>query len=442
MDILDPLFIAYLNKNILKSSEQLDLNICSTPDSPFMDVNIIKQTNRTYRIVGMLTIAAYHPDQMEESPDEELKKKNLTPRKKVQLDDTDPITLRWLENGWIMKEIRFKKDEKTVESMNYRMGYRFHCFMENQIQKKKHAIHQEIQKWNESAASLEYNLEQEVFCNNKKGVQTLVILINQSFDQEHEGIEVSPLFPDRWSVEKRLKFLHFVVAFLQLAFYKTNFDWKEIGASYYQEIGGSKEFDLYKEEFISQLEDWAQCPVDSLGLTSLGRITPLYFSGQIVGRFSTYHFGPVHALTDLAIDEEEYSTKATTLWLVENRAILTRIAAEKGFLKETNSLVLCVDGHLRTSHRRCIQQLLKSGSVDQVIIWSDYDPDGLQISKELYTAISQFGSLFIKWITHKYEVISNWQQYEQYMLALLKHQKVEQEQVLGGVNDWKTWIAH
>ncbi|HUD01599.1 MAG TPA: DUF2399 domain-containing protein, partial [Rhabdochlamydiaceae bacterium] len=197
-----------------------------------------------------------------------------------------------------------------------------------------------------------------------------------------------------------------------------------------------------KDEFIAQLEEWAQCPADSLGLTSLGKITPLYFSGQIAGRFSTYHFGPVHALTDLAIDEEEYSTAATTLWLVENRAILTRIAAEKDFLKETNSLVVCVDGHLRTSHRQCIQQLITNGCPDQVIIWSDYDPDGLQIAKELHLAATQSGRPLMKWITHELEVITNWQQYEEYMVAFLKHQMAEQEQVLGGVENWKKWIAH
>jgi hypothetical protein len=439
--MFDHLIIAYIDKCILKSSEHLDLKMSSNPDSPFIDINIIKRTERTYRVVVMLTIAANNPDHIEESPDEVLKRINFTHRKKMILDDHDPLTLRWLEKGWIIKEIRFQKDGKTVDSMHYRMGYRLHKYEEDQVQKKKYVLEQKILNWNESAASLEKH-EHQTSHKSKKGVQTLVAIINESCGRSVTEMEDSPLFPAKWTMQKRLKFLHFALAFVQLALYKTNFDWKEIGASYYKEIGGSKEFDLNKDEFIAQLEEWAQCPADSLGLTSLGKITPLYFSGQIAGRFSTYHFGPVHALTDLAIDEEEYSTAATTLWLVENRAILTRIAAEKDFLKETNSLVVCVDGHLRTSHRQCIQQLITNGCPDQVIIWSDYDPDGLQIAKELHLAATQSGRPLMKWITHELEVITNWQQYEEYMVAFLKHQMAEQEQVLGGVENWKKWIAH
>ncbi|WP_312117012.1 DUF2399 domain-containing protein [Brevibacillus reuszeri] len=438
----DSLLITYINKNILKKLEYLDLKFTPALDSPFIDVNIMKKTERTYRIVGMLTLAMYDPDSEEESPDNELKKINFTTKKKVQLDDHDPITLGWLEKGWIIKELRFKKDEKTVNSMHYRQGYRLYKYEEEQIQKKKHAIDQQIQNWNESAASFEYKLDQHLLANSKKGVLTLINMINEGDIQGYEELVNSPLFPLNWSIDKRLKFLHFITAFVQIANIKTNFDWKEIGASYYQVIGGSKVFDLYKEEFIAQLEDWAQCPADTLGLTSLGKITPLYFSGHIAGRFSTYQFGPVHALTDLAIVEDEYCTNTTILWLVENRSILTRMAAEKNFLKEANSLILCADGHLRTSHRKCIQQLVKNSSLSQVIIWSDYDPDGLIIARELYEAVTQVRSPHIKWITPQLDVITNWQQYEEHMVAFLKQQMVEQEQVLGGVSEWKKWIAH
>ncbi|OUQ86309.1 hypothetical protein B5G50_22310 [Brevibacillus brevis] len=436
--MLDPLIITYINKSILKKDEHIDLQGNVYPDSPFVDVSIIRRTERTYRVVGVLTLMADEPDYIEESPDEELMRKISTVRKKINLDDNDPITLRWLEKGWIMKEIRFKKDQKTVTSIQYRMGYRLHKYREIQLRNKMDIIDQELRNWNQSAATLEYAYEH----TSKKELQTLVSIMNERYGQGFEDIRDSSLFPSKWSIEKRLKFLHFVLAFVQLALNKTNFDWKEIGASYYKEIGGSKEFDLFKDEFITHLENWAQCSADSLGLTSLGKITPLYFAGQIVGQFSTYQYGPVHALTDIAIDEEEYSTGATTLWLVENRSILTRIAAEKGFLMETNSLVLCVDGHLRTSHRLCIQQLLKNSSLDQVIVWSDYDPDGLQISRELYLAVAQYDRIRLKWITHSLETVTSWEQYEANMLALLNHQKMEQEQMLGGVNDWKKWISH
>ena len=60
----------------------------------------------------------------------------------------------------------------------------------------------------------------------------------------------------------------------------------------------------------------------------------------------------------------------------------------------------------------------------------------------MHLVVSQQGESPIKWITHELEVITNWEQYEEYMTAFLKQQRVEQEQVLGGVEDWKKWIAH
>jgi 5S rRNA maturation endonuclease (ribonuclease M5) len=442
MDMLDPTTIHFIEKYILKSGEQLDLTNTTNSDSPFVDVKIIKRTERTLRVVGLLTLSSDVPNIEGESPDEELQKINFTPRKKVQFDDHHPTTLQWLEQGWIIKEIRFKKDEKTIESMCYRMGYRLHKYQEYQIQQKKNAIDQEFRDWKERAASLELKDEQQISHQRQKGVKSLINLINEICRQDIQELEDSPLIPSKWPMQKRLKFLHFVLAFLQLCLRKADFDWKEIGANYFKEIGGSKEFDSNKEEFIAQLEEWAECPAALLGLTSLGKITPLYFSGQIAGRFSSYYYGPVHALTDLSISEDEYSTNAATLWLVENRAVLTRMAAEKEFMKETNSLVVCVDGHLRSSHKRFIHQLLKNSSIQQIIIWSDYDPDGLQIAKELYMAVSQHDTPDMKWITHDHDVMTNWQQYEDYIMAFLKHQKAEQEQVLGGVEDWKKWIGH
>jgi len=204
-------------------------------------------------------------------------------------------------------------------------------------------------------------------------------------------------------------------------------------------IGGSKAFDRNKEEFIDELEALSGFPLSVLGLTSLGRITPLYFSGQLKGQFASYQYGPVHALTDLAIAEERYVTEAKTLWLVENRAILTRIAAENGFLEENESLILCNDGHLRTSHKEAITQIIVNSSIQQVIIWTDYDQDGLLIARELYETIED---LPCKWISPDGDVISDWQSFEQDISQYIQTEQKEQEQILGGAEQWKNWVRH
>lgn len=56
-------------------------------------------------------------------------------------------------------------------------------------------------------------------------------------------------------------------------------------------------------------------------------------------RTAPFCYGPVHALTDLCIAQEGYSSDATTLLLVENRAVLTRNASEKGFLSNMDTII-------------------------------------------------------------------------------------------------------
>lgn len=431
----------YIKQFILKSGERLDI-IMPTADSYFLDVKIIKHTERTYREVGLLTIAINDDKEETETVAEELLKVKLTPKKKLQLYDNDSNTINWFEHGWIIKEIWFDKDGKTPVSQHYRMGYRLYKYLQDQFLEKAANVEQEFSDWKVASQRLPSNRPLLISEHRERGVNHLLSIISEFYIQNSSQLKELPYFPVRWSIEKRLKFLHFILAFLQLCLVKKEFDWKEIGASYYKEIGGSKEFDPYKDDFIDQLEVLAQCPAALLGMTSLGKITPLYFSGQVTGSFSTYHYGPVHALTDLSISEETYSTSAKILWLVENRAILTRMTTEKNFLRDTQSIILCVDGHVRSSHQQAISQLLLNSQIQQVIIWSDYDPDGLQIAKELNGIVSKKYQGQIKWITAEHRVMVNWNEYEVYMHAFLKHKKMEQELVLGEVQEWKKWINH
>ncbi|MFD0824256.1 DUF2399 domain-containing protein [Neobacillus sp. M.A.Huq-85] len=427
--------IQYLNQFLLKSGERLDLAI-NENNAPVWEIQIVKQTERTYRVVGLLTLTC-NPPNLESSNMGELLS-SVTPRKKLHLKENDPNTLKWFQQGLILKEIRFKKDGKTVDSQYFRMGFPLYKYAQEQIQREEDKIENEFSSWKKNISALR---SIPTFTpHRERGFFACLSRIKELVKITSKELKESSYFLASWSFAKRMKFLHFICAFLQISFMKEEFDWKEIGAEYFQEIGGSKEFDRYKDEFINLLEAWAGCPVSLMGMTSLGRITPLYFSGHISGSYSTYRYGPVHSLTDIAISIENYTTNSTTLWLVENRAILTRMAAKKNFLHDTESLVLCVDGHLRSSHKHCIKQLLTNGEVAQVLIWTDYDPDGLQIAKEAYLTVSEKYTGTIKWVRHDSEVNTNWHDYETYMESLLNETRMEQEQVLGGVEEWTKWI--
>ncbi|HHW35821.1 MAG TPA: DUF2399 domain-containing protein [Bacillales bacterium] len=430
----------YIATFMLKTGERLVLEAANDDHATIVDVKIIKQTERTYRVAGIINVATGFVDDIPETIDQELMKLKLTPKKKVIMDDHHPNTIKWFDSGWMMKEIRFKKDGKTPDSIHYRMGYRLYNYLNEQSRQKEEELEQEFTRWKAEVNMVKEPKTIDFSPQRKRGFSNCQNNLYELCLLELSELKTMPYIPNTWSMNKIFKYLDFLLAFLQIGLEKKEFDWKEIGASYYKEIGGSKEFDPYKDEFIEQLETIAQCPAAILGMTSLGKITPVYFSGPLSGQFSTFQYGPVHALTDLAISEEKYKTSAAVFWLVENRAILTRIAAETNFLKETNSLILCVDGHLRSAHKQFIGQVLANSSIEQVIIWSDYDSAGLQIAREIYETVSEHYESTIKWINHDQTVITNWTEYQKDLDHFLKNNRMEQEQVLGGAVDWKRWI--
>lgn len=76
-----------------------------------------------------------------------------------------------------------------------------------------------------------------------------------------------------------MRFLQFVLAFLSIAIHQEVFDWKEIGAQYVGDIGGSKAFDRDKDEFLHALEQWSTQPAAMFGLISPDRLRPSTLQG-------------------------------------------------------------------------------------------------------------------------------------------------------------------
>jgi hypothetical protein len=428
----------YLNDFILKSGEELEWSRTVSEDR-IIEMKISKRTERTYRVLGMISVSTkvFEADSI---IDQQLAQLTFTPKKKVQLNEENRQTFKWLEQGWIIKEVRFEKDERTVKSSWFRMGLTLY---QHEKLKKEHAINEvrseflKIKMNMKDLASAFHNEREDKSTLRQVGIQNIVQLV---LELGPNDLRQSLSFSEGWMLPKRLKFLHFVTAVCQLSLQHKEFDWKEIGAVYFRKIGGSKEFDREKQAFINQVEEWAAVPVQELGLTSLGQITPVFFAGQLSGKYASFGFGPVHALTSLSIANEQYQTHATSIWLVENRGILTRMASAERFLEQNNSLIICVDGHVRSAHKNTIVQLLKNSDVKQVITWCDYDRDGMLIANELYSVVSRFTRITRKWILPNQQVTSDKAVFEQVVTDFLLTDTMEQEEMMGGMETWTRWI--
>lgn len=89
-------------------------------DDSLVDIDIVKRTARTLRRVGIITVAWQDGLSAEEPPEQQLLR--WTVGKRALLDDNQQ-TFDWLSKGWIVKEVRFKQDGKSVDRIYYRMGY-------------------------------------------------------------------------------------------------------------------------------------------------------------------------------------------------------------------------------------------------------------------------------------------------------------------------------
>jgi hypothetical protein len=428
--------LSFISQAILKKDEHLEMQ-STMGEASLIDIDIVKRTARTIRRVGIITIAREYTPMVEDHPDQQLLR--WTVGKRTALDDNQQ-TFDWLHKGWILKEVRLKRDGKSVEQTQYRMGYLLYVYLTN----KQTGEHRDIiNQFTQYQSNVSQKMEQITYLHDERlhQLKDIALVLSDSLHWDLNDLEEQVIFPVNWSLAKRINALNFLLAFLMISSDKEIFDWKEIGAHYYPGIGGSKVFDAYKAEFLNSLETLSGHSLETLGMISGGQITPIYFAGELEGTWSSYQAGPVHALTNISVSQDHYSTRATTLWLVENRAILTRISAEPHFLLEANALIICVDGHLRSAHKHFIRQLLLNSRIEQTIFWSDYDEAGLQIAGEMFQSLMGH-DVRHKWICPDHSIITNWSEYQYNMERLLQYSKSEQEIVLGEVNVWRSWINH
>lgn len=402
----------FFERYFMKSNEVLEAPAEIRPG--IYEAYIMKKTARTYKKIAVLKFGELHDG----LPPAHILQAKLTLHNKRYIQAPLHTLETWIQQGWIIEEIRFQTDGQTIKEAYFRMGMSLFTYFEQQNKERN------------TQFSATYNKLMNLF--PRENAELLELLQRNASETE---LKQCSLFPTTWPTAKRLVFLEFCIAFFQLVSRQQLFDFKEIGATYFDTIGGSKRFDSYKKEFIDQLEQWFDINASDCGLVSLGQITPLFFSGQLDGNLSSYNYGSIHALTDQNMVHDRFTTACTNIWLVENRAILTRMSTEMAFLQRTNSFVLCVDGQLRTAHKMLIRQLVQPTT--NVLIWTDYDAAGLSISRGLDELITAKNKCFI---ARDQLLFSTFTEYEKWLTEGLQIASHEQEQQLGDVAQWTQWL--
>lgn len=418
--------IQFFQLYVMKSAEKID-ELYIRKEQGITILPIIKQTPRKIIKTAELLFSEEEVSDVSTT----ITKNFYSPNVRKRESDV----LKWLtihemidciERGILIKEVRFEKDGKTVHSIFYRMGYGLFTYMEKKQRLEKVREEEALHQWMKRKQSM------------PNAINEYTERLWNVLDRVEKDIEsdLPALDEKRWSFQKTFLFLEFLLATYKISCEKRTFDWKEIGAAYYEVIGGSKKFDQHKKEFLNKLEDLLDAPPHCLGLVSLGTVTPIFFCGNLYEGNTRYECDTVRSLTDLVVFRHEYKTDAKVLWLVENRAILTRMAAESGFVASTDSLVVGVDGQLRSGHKKFIQSVLAhSHSIKKIMIWTDYDGAGEVISDALFELVAPY-ERHARWISADGRVLDKKEFEESTYLR-----ESEQEESLGGVDTWMEWIS-
>lgn len=177
-------------------------------EASLIDIDIVKRTARTLRRVGIITIARQCGLSAQDPPDQQLLR--WTVRKRALLEDNQQ-TFEWLSRGWIVKEIRFKQDGKSVDRIQYRMGYLLYVHLLNKQKDEKRGVLDQFTLYQSDAAG---GMEQITCVTDERLSQLkgLTVFLEDSLGWSLSALKDQPVLPANWSVSKRIHSLHFLLA--------------------------------------------------------------------------------------------------------------------------------------------------------------------------------------------------------------------------------------
>lgn len=478
--MIDRETLEFIRLNYIKKNWELELDSLRISEAGY-EVDVYQKSARNRRRVGRFTGGLMHNGEyslnnyeLSGLPEKVVKLfyspgVRKTSREVLRQAVTESMLQEWVAHGLLMRRVLYDTDGRTEKRTEYLMGHKLYSYMERQKWSNDREMEVRSAEWSSRLQTAYTILIQRLESNvdNQSGAAANTPLYYRtlfgSFIQEvaeglsksatlHDIAQVLQCSDESWTNKKVQLYADFVVALTEIAATQSQFDWKEIGARYYREIGGSKRFDLHKTAFVGALDERLGFPLHLIGLWSHGAVTPIYFAGELSGT-DDFHYpqGFLHATTDLTVFRTRFRTNCHHLWLVENRAVLTRMAAEGDFLQVANSLAVGLDGQLRSGHRKLIEDVLRySPQLKQVLVWCDADPAGFIIAKHVHELLSVVPGLKAKWIVaerdavHRgdsYKEIYDWGSYEAEMSCRLGAEELsEQEAEMGGVKRWIQWL--
>ncbi|MHB8984124.1 MAG: hypothetical protein ACYC4E_02075, partial [Carboxydocellales bacterium] len=200
-----------------------------------------------------------------------------------------------VKGDWLLRWVRLKVDGMSPQETRYYAGTRLTL----ELAEAKDSANQAAQlwlknlteKWQALAEGLntwQGSPEQYQFVGNlHKAVTDLLNQLESSIEQPGSerpclpGPRLYSFEPGNLSNFFALTLEFWTALVKAILTTPSGFDWKEIGAVYYQMIGGSKVFDRYRDRLVTSTEQLFGVSLSEVGLISQGSLYSIYLAGVV-----------------------------------------------------------------------------------------------------------------------------------------------------------------
>lgn len=368
-----------------------------------------------------------------------------------------------VKGDWLLRWVRLKADGMSPQETRYYAGTR----LTRELAEAKDSANQAAQLWlknlTEKWQALAEGLntwqgspeQYQLVGNLHKAVTDLLNQLESSIEQPGSERPCLP-GPRLYSFEpgNLSNFFALTLEFwtaLAKAILTTpsGFDWKEIGAVYYQMIGGSKVFDQQKDRLVNITEELFGVSLSEVGLISRGSLYSIYLAG-VVGSGDEGKVGSrdkekvfLQALTNIEVEElAQYSTRAKHLILTENRALLLKMYKSGWLGRRQDVLVIGVDGRLRQAHKKLITLMKRGKPALAFSLCVDTDQAGREIAEALVGLFPDLRLVIpagsIPTGAERQEKTRSFEEWVQWLKAYPNQGNTEQEENLGTPQHWDT----
>lgn len=366
--------------------------------------------------------------------------------------DPELLTNNLIASGYLAKWTRLAKDGVSIVSIWIGPGRLLEKALENQRQTNTNQTIQWILEQKKRLELLKKHPQANLSKTQRLGVIKILERVTGALKELEDFYDYNSeqpvlLYGDSWSRFSPNKIpngftlgVEFLLSLCNVLFLNTEgFEWKEIGATTYEKIGGSKCFDTSKDILIKITETISNTALSDIGLLSNGSLYPIYLAGNYRifysdGTEENRSRSGLYSITNVQVQEiESINLPGEVVICTENRALLLKMYKSR-WLEDSKVLAIGIDGQVKSAHELFLG-LLKQTKL-KFYIWPDTDNAGMIIAKKLKNIVPDAKLVFVDYQNKNILTTPGYSEWAAALSSNISFKDREQENFLGESKLW------